>query len=347
MTRSIAVSLFLLSLLSTATYANTYPQGKVEIRSFRSAALAGNLIGLDPRRRISIYLPPDYEKTERRYPVMYYLPFGKQLMEDGQLNALLDAAIAEQRIPPFILVSGDFGLPDSINFFGNGPTTGRWLDHIRNEVVPYADKHYRTLRNPAARGIGGHFLGGYAAFRLAMQHPDIFTSIYGLHPVATDTGERSMLYMPDWKEIHSARSYADLKAPYSSPFVAMAQAHLPNPKRPPFYADFIVEMADGELVPDQAHIQRLKKNFLLADLVPEHAENLKKLRGIKFDWGRKDVNQAHVYGARKLTVLLDDFGISHEAEEHGGNGWDYPFTRDGRFYQDLLPFFARHLEFQE
>lgn len=104
-------------------------------------------------------------------------------------------------------------------------------------------------------------------------------------------------------------------------------------------------MVDGKPVPNQADIRHLKKTFHLADLVPDHAENLLQLRGIKFDWGRNDITQAHVYGARKLTVLLDDFGIPHEAEEHGGNGWDYAFTREGRFYQDFLPFFGRYLEF--
>lgn len=337
-------SILILSLICGAVNAKTPPEGTVENHSLSSRALDENLISLDPVRAISVYLPPGYKTSGRRYSVIYHIPFGRLVLDE--VSALFDNAIADKQIGEFILVSGDFSTPDSINFFGNGATTGRWLDHIRQELVPFIDGRYRTLRDSSARGISGHFLGGYAAMKLAMQHPEIFGSVYAIHPVGTDTGERSMLYMPDWKEIHSAKSFGDLKALYSSPFVSMAQAYLPNPDRPPLYADFIVEMENGELMPNQANIRRLRKTFHLADLVPDHAENLGKLRGIKFNWGRNDANQAHVYGARKLTVLMQDFAISHEAEEHGGNGWEDEFTREGRVYRDLLPFFNRHLEFQ-
>jgi hypothetical protein len=67
------------------------------------------------------------------------------------------------------------------------------------------------------------------------------------------------------------------------------------------------------------------------------------LRGIGFDWGRKDANPAHVYGARKFVVVLEDYGIAVEAVEHGGDGWDYDFRPGGRIARYLLPFFARHL----
>lgn len=339
-------SILILSLICGAVNAKTPPEGTVENHSLSSRALAENLISLNPVREISVYLPPGYQANGRRYPVIYHIPFGRFMLDDKKVISLFDDAIANKQIGEFILVSGDFSTPDSINFFGNGATTGRWLDHIRRELVPFIDERYRTLTKSSARGISGHFLGGYAALKLAMQHPEIFGSVYAIHPVGTATGERSALFIPNWNEIHSAKSFSDLKAPYSSPFVSMAQAYLPNPDRPPFYADFIVEMVDGEPVPNQANIRRLRKTFHLADLVPDHAENLSKLRGIKFNWGRNDANQAHVYGARKLTVLMEDFAISHEAEEHGGNGWEDEFTREGRVYRDLLPFFNRHLEFQ-
>lgn len=342
MFKSLFFILLLLSGLAAAAEPGGAPKGLVQNHSLTSSALTDNLIGLDPVRKISVYLPPGYDGN-RRYPVIYYLPIGEQLLEDQDVTALFDHAIAEKRIAEFILVTGDFGVPDALNFFGNGSTTGRWLDYVSQELVPFIDKRYRTIPKPEARGISGHFLGGYAAFKLAMFHPEIFGSVYALHPVATDTGERPSLYRPDWREIHAAESFSDLQAPYSNPFVAMAQSHLPNPDNPPFYADFIVEDVNGELVPNQTTIRKLRRTFHLAEMVPEYTENLLKLRGIKFDWGRNDATQAHVYGARKLSLLLEDYAIPHEAEEHGGNGWDYDFSREGHFYWRLLPFFNRHL----
>ncbi len=333
----------LIAMISLAAAAET-PLVQVKHHTLQSKALADNRIQLNSVRDLRVYLPPDYNKDNKRYAVIYYIPFNAPA-EDAKLLDFLDLAFREKRIPEFILVTGDFTIPGSLNFFGNNSISGRWLDHIRQEIVPFVDKHYRTIPQAASRGISGHFLGGYAAIRLAMFHPDIFGSVYGLHPVGTDIGERSMLFVPDWNAIHKAKSTSDLKAPYTVPFVAMAQAYLPNPDNPPFYADFIVESINGKLTPNPANIRKLLNNFHLANLTADNAENLHKLRAIKFDWGREDVNQAHVYGARRFSLELRDLGVEHDAEEYNGSGWDENFDKYGRLYQEMLPFFDRYLEF--
>ncbi len=342
---------FVLSLLPLLAAASVFadsgaPKGEVKAHRIHSEALAENKIGLSPERQIRVYLPPSYKQDDRRYPVLYYIPQGEQMLDDGQFPALLEAAFESGNLGEIILVTGDFSVPNAINFFGNGSITGRWLDHVREELVPFVDANYRTLNKSESRGIGGHFLGGYAAIKLAMLHPEIFGSVYALHPVATDTGERSMLFVPDWKEIHAANTLSELNAPYSAPFVAMAQAHLPNPNNPPFYADFIVEQVDGELVPNQETIRRLFNTFHLAELIPNNAENLSQLRGIGYDWGRNDPNQSHVYGARKMTTLLQNYGLQPVAVEHGGSSWDYGFESTGHINMRMLPFFAHHMVFQ-
>ena len=326
-------------MISLVALAETAVQ--VKHHKLQSKALADNRIQLDPLRNITVYLPPGYNKQTKHYPVIYYIPFNA--LDDSKVVPFLELAFQEKPDREFILVTGDFTLPGSLNFFGNNSVSGHWLDHIRQEIVPFIDKHYRTIPQAASRGISGHFLGGYAAIRLAMFHPDIFGSVYALHPVGTDVGERSMLYVPDWNEIHKAKSMSDLKAPYTVPFVAMAQAYLPNINHPPFYADFIVESIDGKLTPNPANIRKLTRNFYLANLIPDLAENLHQLRGIKFDWGREDVNQAHVYSARRFSLLLRDFGVEHDAEEYNGNGWDENFDKYGRLYQEMLPFFDRYI----
>lgn len=338
----VLVSIFTICLLAQVSAADTtMPRGSVEKQLLEAKSLKQNRLGLNTNRRISVYLPPNYDKN-KRYPVIYFLPFSTQMLDDKEVSELFDLAISKGQIREFIFVSGDFEIPGTINFYGNGSTTGFWIKYINEELVPFIDRRYSTIRSPAGRGVAGHFLGGYAAFKSAMFYPNTWGSLYALHPVATDTGEKSMLYVPDWKEIHSAKTYEDLKAPYSNPFVAMAQAHLPNPENPPFYADFIVNVVDDELVPNLTAIRKLRSTFLLADLLPQFAQNLQGLSGIKFVWGRNDATQAHVYGARKFSLLLEDFGIEHEADEHRGNGWGYEFTTQGHIYRDMLPFFEEH-----
>jgi len=56
------------------------------------------------------------------------------------------------------------------------------------ELVPYMDTNFRTLTTRDFRGIAGHFMGGYGAIRFGMKYPELFGSVYALHPVGTGNG---------------------------------------------------------------------------------------------------------------------------------------------------------------
>lgn len=96
---------------------------------------------------------------------------------------------------------------------------------------------------------------------------------------------------------------------------------------------------------DSDRTARFKQGFALSALLPAYADNLKSLRGFKFDWGRQDTLVDHVYGAQAFSNLLAEYGVPHEAEEHGGGFRDRHWGEQGRFYTDVLPFIARHLLF--
>ena len=81
-------------------------------------------------------------------------------------------------------------------------------------------------------------------------------------------------------------------------------------------------------------------------MVGTYAYNLKSLRGLLFDWVRKDANQYHVYANQALTHKLNEFGIAHEAEEYNGNWGGGNWGGDGRVATEVLPFFARTLVFE-
>ena len=46
----------------------------------------------------------------------------------------------------------------------------------------------------------------------------------------------------------------------------------------------------------------------------------------------------------KWSRRLDELGIEHEAEEYRGLPWDKYWIEGGRVYTEVLPFFARRLE---
>jgi hypothetical protein len=190
-------------------------------------------------------------------------------------------------------------------------------------------------------------MGGYGAVRFGMKYPDVFGSVYALHPVGTGSGLKIMDSLPDWDLLANAKSLDDVKKDGASQiFTTIFQAHLPNVDKPPLFIDLSARRVDGQLVIDSKLMERLRNNFFLESMIPQYADNLKSLRGLKIDWSRSDLNQDHVYSNQALTHKLNEFGIVHEAEEYNG-AWGEPnWGEDGRIYTDVLPFFRRHLIFE-
>ena len=344
---SIAIGLTV--FLFPGTMAAAAPSGTVETATFESAILPEAILDIEATREIRVYLPPGYADSEQRYPVIYYCHSlywdNARLFESGAVKSTLDRAIANGVIAPFIFVAGDFaGTSNAGCFFENSPVSGRWIDHVIEELVPFIDNRYRTLAERNSRAIVGDLIGGYGALKLAMMHPDVFSVVYALHPAAAGTGYLPMTGLADWQRMHDAPSFESMADDvYSQVFTSMAQAYLPNPNRPPLYCDFMQELQDGEMRLHVANSERLKNSFLLDHLLPAYADNLRQLNGIKFDWGRYDQNYDHVWSNQAFTRQLEELGIEHEAEEYRGNTWNQNWTEYGRVYADLLPFLARHL----
>lgn len=348
------LSLLLSTLIIAAPVSGAEtPRGAVVTEHFTSNVLRENRTGLDPARTVKIYLPPGYAGSGRAYPVVYFLHSinwsPEQMFADGNLVALLDRGFAGQVTREFIFVAADFTSPTMGSLFENSPTSGRWLDFITDELVPFIDGKFRTLRHRDSRGLAGDFMGGRGALKLAMSRADLFGSVYALHPVATGTGMLPAPYIDvDWRRIHEARSYAKLPEPGRSRiFTMISQAFLPNPGREPFHCDFPFEVEDGQLRLHPDNNRMLQRGFLLEETLDQAAPQLRMMRGIAFDWGRYDPTPAHVFANRVFSRKLDDLGIDHEAEEYRGNPWDKLWTADGRFYTRVLPFFNRHLVFAE
>lgn len=164
------------------------PGGSLITAVVHSVGLEDNLLGDSPDRDVTIYLPPGYEESGERYPVIYLLHgyAGNDRLWFGtgytqvDLEPVMDYLIYRKTIEPMILVS-----PDSYNrFMGswyiNSVSSGNWEDFIVQDVVQYVDEHYRTIADPESRGIAGHSMGGYGTVMLAIKHPDVFSAAYAL-----------------------------------------------------------------------------------------------------------------------------------------------------------------------
>jgi hypothetical protein len=335
-----------------APHAVARSESQLVSKELRSEKFAQNKIGVGPVRNLIIYLPAGYERSNARYPVIYFLPTPfedyRTPFDKNGARVLFDRAIQTGVIDTFILVCVDMTTPIGSSWYVNSPVTGNWEDFVVQELVPYVDGSFRTLANRNSRGIAGDFMVGYGALRFGMIHPEVFGSVYALHPVGTGSGLRTMYSIPNWEMLANARSLDDLeKQVYSSSriFTSIFQAHVPNTSKPPLYFDPQAHKEGDVLVIDSTVTARLRDNFFIESMIPKYADNLKSLRGLKFDWPRSDPNQDHVYANQALTHKLNEFGIVHEAEEYNGVWGTGNWGESGRIFTAMLPFFQRNLVF--
>lgn len=320
-------------------------------REIQSKSFAASKVGVSPVRKLVVYLPAGYDEETNRYPVVYFFPSPfegyRKLFDSDGAEGLFDRAIATGRIGKFIFVSVDMTTPLGSSWFVNSPVTGNWEDFVVQELVPYVDANFRTMPTRDSRGLAGSHMGAYGAIRIGMEHPDVFGSLYGMNPVGTGSGVQIMDSRPDWDLLAHANSFADLKNDvFATIFTSIFQAYLPNPENPPLYVDLPAHREGRQLVIDSKLTERLRNNFFLESMIPKYAENVKTLRGFKFDWSRNDAIWDHVYSNQAFTHKLNEFGIVHEAEEYNGAwGGDTYWSAEGRVMSDVLPFFQQHLVF--
>jgi len=327
--------------LSLVSFAQT---GKVVSFTINSKALQNNG-GEDPNRKVSVYLPPNYDASTQRYPVIYYLHgfMGKDNIFP-QMQKVLDEGISRQKIKPFIFVQADQYTLFEGSFYSNSSLTGNWDEFESKELVEYMDKNYRTIPTRDSRGIAGHSMGGYGAFKIGMLHPEVFSSIYALSPgllaMVKEFGPNSTSF----KEVQNVKTIEDLKKTYyPKVLVAVGRAWSPNPNKPPFFCDFPFSYEGEKMIVNQAILEKWEANMPVY-IVDKYADNLRKMSAIKLDWGRNDSPRFPLQ-IGMLSQRLENLGINHFAEEYIGDHGNKIWTLDGRVLNDLLPFFNDYLKF--
>lgn len=344
----------LICVVFAVQFASAQPKGTVKIDRLVSKAIANNLTKENPEREITIYLPPSYSTSNKRFPVLYllhgigddHLNFTDDETKYYNIQDLMDFGIASQRFGEMIIVTPN----EKTNWFGsfytNSSVTGNWEDFTVFELVNYMDANYRTIAKADSRAIAGHSMGGYGAIKLAMKHPDIFSVAYSLSGgFVSFTGEINA-QNPGIKKFVSAKNTEELLATRNRDAIGMLTVSLafsPNPNNPPFYADKPFKLRGNKLVPNPNAYNKWLENDVVK-MAEKYQNNLLKLKAIKFDTGNEDEFKFIVANNRLFSKKLTALNIPHEFEEYNGDHRNRLWGLKGRIYNELLPFVLDNLE---
>ncbi len=143
------------------------PRGKV----VENLSIKSNI--LNEEVKYSVYLPYDYDVSERSYPVVYllhgYSDDEPGWIQFGEVHMAADKAIANREIPPMIII-----MPDGRNSYYINSLKYRFEDMFFKEFIPHIENKYRIRKKKEYRGIAGLSMGGFGTTLYALKHPDMF-----------------------------------------------------------------------------------------------------------------------------------------------------------------------------
>lgn len=155
-------------------------------------------------RTVRVWLPPSYDASPRkRYPVLY-LHDGQNVFSTAgrdccfgwgswELDRTADRLVAEGRMREIIMVAVDNGRSrykeyrGLVHGAGMPPARAKsatneidnarfeaYADFLVEELKPWVDREFRSLKSPANTGVLGSSLGGICSLSLAWEHPKTF-----------------------------------------------------------------------------------------------------------------------------------------------------------------------------
>jgi Putative esterase len=279
--------------------------GRLEERVISSDRLRGNPLGDPYERPLLVYTPPGYEDSaDRRYPAVYVIqgytghvamwrerPAFRQPFPEAA-----DAVFARGEAPPAIVVYVDAWTSYGGSQFVDSPGTGNYHSYLCEEVVPWVDARYRTIRDAAQRAIMGKSSGGFGAMITPMLRPDLFGALathagdayyeYCYLPMFADAVRDLRAYEGDifrwWDDFRSRVAFTKPEDPRLVTLLGVAACFSARPDGTP---ELPFDPDSGVLRPD---VWQRWLDWDPVRMASEYADALRSMRGIWIDAGTKD-----------------------------------------------------------
>ena len=160
------------------------PHGGIDQRWYSSKTI-------QTTRRVFVYTPPDYARSNARYPVLYLLHGAggdeSGWTENGRVNLILDNLIADGKLKPLVVVM-PYGnaYPPSSPLAEGADAMRRQRDLFNRDLVedliPFVQTTYRVYADREHRAVAGLSLGGAQALGIGLSRIDLFSRVAGFSP---------------------------------------------------------------------------------------------------------------------------------------------------------------------
>ena len=165
----------LFSVFFLLTYFCGWSQGKVTTFTIEAPQLQTS-------KKIWLYLPHNYNASEKKYPVIY-MHDAQNLFDDKtafagewHVDETLDSLNAEVIIVG--IEHGNEKRMDELTPYPNekygGGKADAYLDFIVTTLKPHIDLNYRTKTNKMNTAIAGSSLGGLVSYYAILKYPKVF-----------------------------------------------------------------------------------------------------------------------------------------------------------------------------
>ena len=185
-------------------------------------------------RKFAIYLPPDYETSQRSYPVMYLLHGAGDdqtgWIQFGEVLSIADKAIREGKATPMIIVMPDANTGRR-GYANDIKGEWRYEDFFFQELIPFIEKNYRAKSEKRYRAVAGLSMGGEGTFTYALHHPELFAAAC---PLSAATGPLVLEDVTRWMQRRGQDSIAtpaQIKAYYERQSVLYLVNNMPDDKK--------------------------------------------------------------------------------------------------------------------
>jgi enterochelin esterase-like enzyme len=188
---------------------------------------------LNMERKFAVYLPPDYQTSQRSYPVLYLLHGSGDdqtgWIQFGEVLRIADEAIKTGTATAMIIVMPDANAGKR-GYVNDIKGEWRYEDFFFQEFMPYVEKTYRIKGEKRYRAISGLSMGGQGTFTYALHHPELFSSAC---PLSAAIGPKNMDEMKNnrYRDTTSTISPDVLEAYYKKYSVLSIIENMPDDQK--------------------------------------------------------------------------------------------------------------------